>query len=66
MRILLIGYGKMGKIIEQIAVAKGHEVVGKISHTNSEELQQYTSGNTDVAIEFTHPTSAFEIGRAHV
>ncbi|AKD04516.1 4-hydroxy-tetrahydrodipicolinate reductase [Pontibacter korlensis] len=59
MKILLIGYGKMGKTIEQTALAKGHEIIGKIDHTNAEELQNYTSENTDVAIEFTHPESAF-------
>ncbi|WP_439882473.1 4-hydroxy-tetrahydrodipicolinate reductase [Pontibacter sp. MBLB2868] len=59
MRILLIGYGKMGKTIEQIALAKGHEIIGTIDHTNADTLQHYTSDNTDVAIEFTHPEAAF-------
>ncbi|MCP2044142.1 4-hydroxy-tetrahydrodipicolinate reductase [Pontibacter sp. HSC-36F09] len=59
MRILLIGYGKMGKTIEQMALAKGHQIAGTIDHTNTETLQQYSSGNTDVAIEFTHPEAAF-------
>lgn len=60
MRILLIGYGKMGKTIEQMAVAQGHEIVGRIDHENAQELLKYTSADTDVAIEFTHPESAFE------
>ncbi|GHA57832.1 4-hydroxy-tetrahydrodipicolinate reductase [Pontibacter akesuensis] len=60
MRILLIGYGKMGKTIEQMAVAQGHEIAGRIDHENAQELQKYTSADTDVAIEFTHPASAFE------
>lgn len=59
MKILLIGYGKMGKTIEQIALAKGHQIVGKIDHSNTEELQNYSAANADVAIEFTHPESAF-------
>ena len=59
MKILLIGYGKMGKTIEQTALAKGHTIVGKIDHTNAEELQNFNSGNTDAAIEFTHPEAAF-------
>ncbi|WP_299757486.1 4-hydroxy-tetrahydrodipicolinate reductase [uncultured Pontibacter sp.] len=59
MKILLIGYGKMGKTIEQIALAKGHQIVGTINHSNTEELQNYSAANTDVAIEFTHPESAF-------
>ncbi|OKL41719.1 4-hydroxy-tetrahydrodipicolinate reductase [Pontibacter flavimaris] len=59
MRILLIGYGKMGKTIEQTALAKGHQIIGRLTHSNVQELQNYTSANTDVAIEFTHPESAF-------
>jgi len=59
MKILLIGYGKMGKTIEQMALAKGYQIVGKIDHSNAETLQHYTAANTDVAIEFTHPEAAF-------
>jgi len=59
MRILLIGYGKMGKTIEQMALAKGHQIIGTIDHTNLETLSNYTSDNVDVAIEFTHPEAAF-------
>lgn len=59
MKILLIGYGKMGKTIEQLALAKGHEIVGKIDYSNTDTLSSYTADNTDVAIEFTHPEAAF-------
>jgi 4-hydroxy-tetrahydrodipicolinate reductase len=59
MRILLIGYGKMGKTIEQMAPAKGHQIAGTIDHTNTETLSNYTAANVDVAIEFTHPEAAF-------
>ncbi len=59
MRILLIGYGKMGKTIEQMALAKGHQIAGTIDHTNTETLRNYTAENVDVAIEFTHPEAAF-------
>ncbi|MGV3504220.1 MAG: 4-hydroxy-tetrahydrodipicolinate reductase [Adhaeribacter sp.] len=58
MRILLIGYGKMGKTIEQIALQKGHQIAGIIDLNNRESLSAYTAANTDVAIEFTHPESA--------
>ncbi|WP_026464788.1 4-hydroxy-tetrahydrodipicolinate reductase [Adhaeribacter aquaticus] len=58
MRILLIGYGKMGKTIENIALQKGHQIAGIIDLNNRDSLQQYNSSNTDVAIEFTHPESA--------
>jgi 4-hydroxy-tetrahydrodipicolinate reductase len=60
MRILLIGYGKMGKTIEQMALAKGHQIAGTIDHTNTDTLNSYTSDNVDVAIEFTHPEAAFD------
>jgi 4-hydroxy-tetrahydrodipicolinate reductase len=59
MRILLIGYGKMGKTIEQMAIAKGHQIAGTIDHTNSETMANFGPENTDVAIEFTHPDAAF-------
>ncbi|HEY4650613.1 MAG TPA: 4-hydroxy-tetrahydrodipicolinate reductase [Pontibacter sp.] len=59
MRILLIGYGKMGKTIEQMALSKGYQIAGTIDHTNSDTLGNYTAANVDVAIEFTHPEAAF-------
>lgn len=58
MRILLIGYGKMGKTIEQIAVQKGHQIAGIIDLDNRASLATYSNANTDVAIEFTHPESS--------
>ncbi|MBX2955322.1 MAG: 4-hydroxy-tetrahydrodipicolinate reductase [Cyclobacteriaceae bacterium] len=57
MKILLLGYGKMGKIIEQIALERGHEIVGKISSQNRHELK---SVKADVAIEFSKPEAAYE------
>jgi 4-hydroxy-tetrahydrodipicolinate reductase len=58
MKIALIGYGKMGKAIEQIALQKGHEVVLKISKQNLDELRIENLKTCDVAIEFTNPESA--------
>lgn len=55
----MIGYGKMGKTIEQMALSKGYQIAGTIDHTNAETLSNYTPDNTDVAIEFTHPEAAF-------
>ncbi|MCX8492485.1 MAG: 4-hydroxy-tetrahydrodipicolinate reductase [Cyclobacteriaceae bacterium] len=55
MRVLLIGYGKMGKAIEAIAVNRGHEIIGKID--SYEELNSFNL-TADVAIEFTQPESA--------
>lgn len=60
MRILLIGYGKMGKTIEQMALAKGYQIAGTIDHDNTEDLQKYTADQVDIAIEFTHPEAAFD------
>jgi 4-hydroxy-tetrahydrodipicolinate reductase len=55
MRITLIGYGKMGKAIEKIAIERGHEVVLKIDLTNPEDFSKEKISNCDVAIEFSNP-----------
>jgi 4-hydroxy-tetrahydrodipicolinate reductase len=60
MKIALLGYGKMGKEIEKIALQKGHTISFRISKKNKEELQKLNAENTDVVIEFTSPESAFE------
>lgn len=60
MKIALIGYGKMGKIIEKIALDRGHEISYKIDFDNIEDLQNITAKTVDVAIEFTTPEQAFE------
>jgi 4-hydroxy-tetrahydrodipicolinate reductase len=54
MKIALLGYGKMGKVIEQIAVERGHEIVLKKSSSNTFEGLK----NADVAIDFSIPTTA--------
>jgi 4-hydroxy-tetrahydrodipicolinate reductase len=59
-RILLIGYGKMGHAIEAIALKRGHQIAGTIDRDNAEDLKKYNASNTDVAIEFSQPESAFE------
>ena len=58
MKIALIGYGKMGKEIEKIALDRGHEIVLKIDITNPEDLNVENLKKADVAIEFTIPASA--------
>ena len=60
MRIALIGYGKMGRAIEEIALSRGHEIVLKIDITNIEEFTAENLKKADVAIEFTGPHSAAE------
>ncbi len=58
MNIALIGYGKMGKAIEAIAMEKGHQVILKIDINNIEELTSENLKKCDVAIEFTNPDNA--------
>lgn len=60
MKIALIGYGKMGKAIEEIALQKGHEVVLKISIENTYDCTIEHLQKADVAIEFTGPETAVE------
>lgn len=59
MRIALIGYGKMGKEIEQIARSRGHEIGLIIDQDNQKDLNIDCLKNIDVAIEFTNPDSAY-------
>lgn len=60
MKIALIGYGKMGHIIEKIAVERGHHIVAVIDADNTCELGGHEFATTDVAIEFTTPSTAVE------
>ena len=60
MKIALIGYGKMGKAIEEVALQNGHEIVLKITSTNSHEFTIQNLKQADVAIEFTNPHSAID------
>jgi 4-hydroxy-tetrahydrodipicolinate reductase len=60
MKIALIGYGKMGKAIEQIALEKGHEIVLKIGSKNLHEFTPENIKKADVAIECSTPETAFE------
>ena len=60
MKIALIGYGKMGKTIEEIAVSGGHTIVLKVTIDNLEDNTVQRIREADVAIEFTGPESAFD------
>ena len=55
MKIALVGYGKMGKIIDEIATKRGHEVVARLNETPTKE----NLNNPDVVIEFSQPEVAF-------
>jgi len=57
MNILLVGYGKMGKTIERIALERGHHIGGRIDIDN---LQELDTAQADVAIEFSHPDAAYQ------
>ena len=56
MKVALIGYGKMGKAIEEIALSRGHEITHRISSSNP--IHTIDLSNADVAIEFTRPELA--------
>ncbi len=58
MKIALIGYGKMGKTIEKIAIARGHEIVARIDIDNQDDFNSPEFKSADVAIEFSQPQSA--------
>jgi 4-hydroxy-tetrahydrodipicolinate reductase len=58
MKIALIGTGKMGQTIEQLAIAKGHTILLKINHENIGKLDLTQLKDVDVAIEFTRPDAA--------
>ncbi|MFN4146424.1 MAG: 4-hydroxy-tetrahydrodipicolinate reductase [Runella sp.] len=60
MNILLLGYGKMGKVIEQIAIERSHQIVGKIDVSNRHELANYNRTNVNVVIEFSAPEAAYD------
>ena len=60
MKIALIGYGKMGKEIEKIALGRGHEIVSIIDVDNREDMNGEAFASADVAIEFTAPHVAFD------
>lgn len=59
MKFALIGYGKMGKMIEQIARSRGHEIVAIIDVDNPQDFESDAFRSADVAIEFTTPTAAY-------
>lgn len=60
MKIALIGYGKMGKEIEQIALSRRHEIVCVIDINNRQDFDSDAFRSADVAIEFTAPTVAYD------
>jgi 4-hydroxy-tetrahydrodipicolinate reductase len=60
MKIALIGYGKMGKTIEKIAVDRKHDIVLKIDVNNASNFTVENLKKADIAIDFSIPDSAYE------
>jgi 4-hydroxy-tetrahydrodipicolinate reductase len=60
MKIALIGYGKMGKMIESIALDRNHEIVLVIDQNNTQDLTIENIKKADVAIEFSTPSSVLD------
>ena len=60
MKLVLIGYGKMGRAIEAIALDRGHTILLKVSNDNLRELTADRLKEADAAIEFTGPESAYD------
>jgi 4-hydroxy-tetrahydrodipicolinate reductase len=58
MKIALIGYGKMGHMIESIALERGHDIVCIIDQNNLNEFESDNFASADIAIEFTTPQTA--------
>ena len=59
MKVIIVGYGKMGRMIEILLPKNNHEIVGIISSETLEEDKLEMIGKADVAIEFSHPEAAF-------
>ena len=59
MNIALIGYGKMGHMIESICKERGHKIVSIIDVDNQQDFDSPEFASADVAIEFTSPTAAY-------
>ncbi|MBK5272855.1 MAG: 4-hydroxy-tetrahydrodipicolinate reductase, partial [Bacteroidia bacterium] len=60
MKLALIGYGKMGKAIEEIALQRGHEIVLTIDQPNLSDLTKENISKAEAAIEFTGPQAAYD------
>ena len=58
MKLVLLGYGKMGKEIEQVALQRNHEIILKVNSSNMDNISLDKIQKADVAIEFSTPASA--------
>jgi 4-hydroxy-tetrahydrodipicolinate reductase len=60
MKLAILGYGKMGLIIEQFAMERGHEIVLKVNEHNLDDLSIANLRNAEVAIDFSTPDSVMK------
>jgi 4-hydroxy-tetrahydrodipicolinate reductase len=60
MKIVVLGYGKMGKAVEAIAIERGHQIILTVSNQDNNTLTYQQLQQADVIIEFTHPNAAFQ------
>lgn len=58
MKLLLLGYGKMGQLIDKMATAKGHHIVARINVDNRQDLETLDTAAIDAAIDFSQPSAA--------
>ena len=60
MKIAILGYGKMGREIEKIALSRGNDVVLTVGEDNLNDLTKENLSEADVAIEFSTPHTAYD------
>lgn len=60
MKLLLLGYGKMGQLIEKLALEQGHEISAIVHADNTEILNELDTSNIDVALDFSQPEAAVD------
>ena len=69
MKLALIGYGKMGRMVEELALARGHQILFKIDIEGNEQGQALTAANlkgVEVALDFSIPDAVVRnVGRLH-
>ena len=60
MKIVLLGYGKMGQLIERFAMKRGHEVVLIVDERNRNSIEPEDLEHADMAIDFSTPHAALD------
>ena len=64
MKIAILGYGRMGHMIEEVATQRGHQVVARIDKADAALLEDGSLQEADVAIEFSTPESGYQLCQA--